>query len=91
MDRQTRHFGFPVLERARMQTAPRLKEEHIEARVMFGRENMDRDWRTVGRLRRNADEPSESVPVVFARPGISLGVEPMLRSRRFLEVCKEDF
>ena len=43
----------PVLERARMQTVPRLKKEHIEARVRFGKENMDRDWRTVGRLKRH--------------------------------------
>lgn len=55
----------PVLERAKMQTVPRLKKEHLEARVTFGRENMDRDWRTVGLLRRSADESSQSVSVVF--------------------------
>ena len=40
----------PVLVRAKMQPAPRLKKHHIEARVRFGRENMSRDWSTVSRL-----------------------------------------
>lgn len=49
----------PVLRRAKMQTVPRLKKEHIESRLKFGRENMDRDWRTVSLSRRTFEESSQ--------------------------------